>query len=631
MFEAVRSNKRIAQVILACLTIPFAFFGMEAYFRNAPGANEVAKVGGTPISLAEYENFLREQQENIRNARGGQVDRAELESPELRRAILEGLINQKIVARYSADNRLTVTTEELRDAIGRTPAFQENGVFSLELYNRRVGSRMSPQAFESKLAQDLLREQLRGAVSATGLVTDASARHLLAIQLEEREIREMRFPMTSYRDGVKLDDGAVAAYYEANPARFERPARLKADYLVFDEAAVRQQISVSDEEVSAFYGNADNAKRFEMPEERQVRHIQIQVGENASADEVAQAQARIEAIKARLSKNPAQFEAIAKESSQDLGSARRGGDLGFLARTGMLDKTFGDAAFSQAKGEIGSPVRSSFGFHIIQVTGIKPAGKQTLEEARAEIVDELTGQAARRRLAELAEQFSNTVYEQADSLQPAADALKLAIRHTDWIERGAKAFGSYRNEQLIAAVFSDDAVRDHRNTSAIDVGDNTYVSARVTEFEASQRLPLDQVKDQIEQQLRAEAAAKAAAEKGAAALATLEKGEAVSGDWGAPRKLQRMAPTVPIDAMRAVFAAPTVKLPAYVGVSTGDGYTVYRIDAVNRPTLEDNDPRIKEIANELGSMLAGRDFSAFTNELRQRYTVDIKPSKETGE
>ncbi len=628
MFEAVRSNKRIAQVILACLTIPFAFFGMEAYFRNTPGADEVAKVGGVPISMAEFEYVLREQQDNLRNARGGQVDRAMLESPEMRRAVLENLINQKLIARYGTDSHFTVTTEELRDAIGKVPAFQENGVFSLERYNTVVGGRMSPQAFEARLSQDLLGQQLAGAVSTTGLVADASARRLLAAQLEEREVREMRFPTANYRNGVKLDDGAVAAYYEANPVKFERPARLKADYLVFDEAAVRQQVTVSDEEARAFYSS--NEKRFELPEERQARHILIQVSENASADEVAQAQARIEAIQARLRKSPAQFEAIAKESSQDPGSAKRGGDLGFFAR-GAMDKAFEDAAFAQAKGEIGAPVRSSFGFHIIQVTDSKPARKQAFEDARAEIVDELAGQTARRRLAELAEQFSNTVYEQADSLQPAADALKLEIRHTDWIERNAKAFGPYRNEQLVAAVFSDDSVRDRRNTAAIDAGNNTYVAARVTEFEAAQRLPLDQVKDQIEQQLRTEAATKAAADKGAAALAALEKGEAVSGDWGAPRKLQRMAPTVTLDTMRAVFAAPVAKLPAYVGVGAGDGYTVYRIDAVNRPTLADNDPRIKQIADELGRVMAGRDFSAFLGELRQRYKVDVKPQKAAAE
>ncbi len=626
MFDTVRNNKRLAQIILAGIAVPFVFFGMDAFFHSQPGADEVASVGGSPISAAEFSNALREQQDALRNARGGQVDRAMLESPELRRTVLENLVNQRVLLRYAADSHFSVTKEEMQEAIGKIPAFQENGQFSVERYKAVVSARMSVQSFEAGLAQDLRAQQIAAAVSATGFVSDASARRLLAAQLEEREVREMRFPVADYRDGVKPGDGAAAAYYEANTARFERPARLKAEYLVFDEAAARRLIAVSDEEARAFYDNPENAARFEMPEERKARHILILADEKASGDEVAQAKARIEAIGARLRKNPAQFEAIAKESSQDPGSASRGGDLGFFAR-GIMDPAFEDAAFSQPKGEIGAPVRSSFGFHIIQVTGSKAASKQSFENARAEIIDELATQAAKQRFAQMADQFANTVYEQADSLKAAAEAMKLEIRHSDWIERGAKAFGPYRNEQLLGAVFSDDSVRDRRNTAAIDLGNNTLVAARVTEFEAAQRLPLETVKSEIEQQLHAEAAAKAAAEKGAATLAALEKGEAASGEWGASRKLQRMAPTVSIDAMRAVFSAPAAKLPAYVGVSAGDGYTLYRIDAVNRATLAENDPRIKEIANEFGALQADRDFRAFLGDLRERYKVEMSPEK----
>ncbi len=620
MLEAVRRNKRIAQIILAIIIIPFAFFGMDAWFSDAPGGGEVASVGGSKITAIEFDRALREQQDRLREAMGEQFDRSLLESEELRRAVVENLINQRVLALYAAENRLVVAPQQLQETIASLPAFQSDGEFSMELYDRVLRSQgMSPAMFEARLAQDLRIQQLAQAVGESAFVAKASARRFLAAQLEEREVRELRFAPAELMGEVKLAEDAAQRYYEANPERFERPARVRAQYVVFDENALLGQVEVSEEEARRFY--EANPDRFGTPEERRARHILIPAGD--SAEEEARAKEKAAELAAALRADPSRFEALAKAESKDPGSAERGGDLGFFGRGAMV-KAFEDAAFSLEKGQVSDPVRSEFGFHVIQVTEVRPASVRPFEAVRDEIVEELKRQEAGRRFAELADQFSNTVYEQADSLQPAAELLKLEVKETDWIERGSEAIGPFQSEKLVSALFSDDAVKHGRNVEAVEVERGTLVSARVLEHEPAQRLPFDTVRPIIEEQLRAEEAARLARERGEAALAALGRGESVDGEWSAVRKVQRGNPSLPPAAMDAVFGASAAKLPAYAGASMpGAGYSVFRIDAVNRPELAADDPRVKAITEQYEGLLAERDFNAFLTALRDRYEVQI--------
>lgn len=624
MFEAVRNNKRIAQVILAILVIPFAFFGMDAYFSESASTTEVAQVGGTTISAYDFDQALREQQDRLRANAGGQVDRALLESAELRRVVLENLINQRVLALYAADNRLVVTPQQLQDTIAGVPAFQEDGRFSLQRYENLVRAQgMNPATFEARLAQDVRVQQIVAAVGDAGFVPETSARRFLDAQLEERRIRELRFAADRLGADATVSDEQIAAYYEANPARFERPARLQAEYLVFDRASIEQKVAISDEAVRAFYDG--NSQRFGVAEERQARHILLTLADNAEQGEVDRVMNEAKAVVDALRQDPGKFADVAREKSQDPGSASRGGDLGFFGR-GMMVGAFEDAVFALEKGRISDPVRSEFGVHIIEVTDIKPPSIKSLEAVRDEIVAELRAQEAGRRFAELAEQFANTVYEQPDSLAPAAEAIGLEVRASDWISRES-APEPFNNERLLNAVFGDEAAQNGRNTEAIEIGNGTLVSARVKTFEAAKRLPLDEVRSRIVDELRREQGRKKALEQGEAALAALGKGESVAASWSEERVLQRGAPGLPAAAMQAVFSAPAEPLPAHAGVHMPEGdYVIYRIEAVQRPQVGAEDPRIAAVASQYAQLLAGRDFGAFISDLRQRYEVKVQAS-----
>lgn len=624
MFEAVRNNKRIAQIILAILIVPFAFFGMDAYFSDSATGNEVAKVGGSAISAYDFDQALREQQDRLRANAGGQVDRALLESAELRRVVLDNLINQRVLALYAAENRLVVTPQQLQETIAAVPAFQEEGSFSLQRYENLVRAQgMTPATFEARLAQDVRVQQIVAAVGDGGFVPQASARRFLDAQLEERRIRELRFAAERLGADTTVTDEQVAAYYEANPARFERPARLQAEYVVFDRAAIEQRVEIADEAVRAFYDG--NPQRFGVPEERQARHILLSLPADAAQAEVDKVMGEAKAMVDTLRQDPGKFADLAREKSQDPGSAGNGGDLGFFGR-GMMVGAFEDAVFALDKGTIGEPVRSEFGVHIIQVTDIKPSSTRALDEVRSEIVAELRAQEAGRRFAELAEQFANTVYEQPDSLAPAAEAIGLEVRTSDWISRES-APEPFNNERLLNALLGEEATQKGRNTEAIEIGNGTLVSARVKNFEAAQRLPLDEVRSRIVDELRREEGRRKAREQGEATLAALGKGESAKGQWGEERTLQRGAPGLPAAAMQAVFSAPAEPLPAHVGAQLPEGdYVIYRIEAVQRPEIAAEDPRIAAVAAQYGQLLAGRDFGAFLTELRQRYEVQVNAS-----
>lgn len=623
MFEAVRNNKRIAQVILAILIVPFAFFGMDAYFSDGPGRNEVATVGKTAIGVNEFEQALREQQDRLRSSMDGQVDRALLESEALRRSVLDNLVNRRVLALYAQENRFAVTAQELQQTIAAVPNFQDGGQFSLQRYENLLRAQgMSPAMFEARLAQDIQVQQIALPVGEAAFAASASAQRFMAAQMEERVVRELRFAAGTFAAEAKASDADIAAYYEANPAQFERPARLQAEYVVFDRSAAETGIEVDDDEIRAFYeGNPD---RFGVPEERRARHILLALEADADAATADSVMAEAGALADELRADPSRFAELARARSRDPGSAANGGDLGFFARGAMVG-AFEDAAFALAKDEISAPVRSDFGVHVIQVTDVKPAATRSLAEAREEIAAELRAQEGSRRHAEMAEQFANTVYEQADSLAPVAEALHLEVHETGWIEREGGMVGPYSSEALLAALFSDDAVRNRRNTEAVEVAQGTLAAARVKAFEAAQRLPLDQVRERIGAQLRADAGARAAAERGAAVLAELAEGKEAAAQWGEARTLQRAAPALPAEAMQAVFSAPTARLPEHVGVREANGdYVLYRIDAVQRAQIAADDPRMAAVRAQYAQLLAERDFGAFVSELRRRYKVELK-------
>lgn len=623
MFDSVRNNKVAVQIVLGLISLTFAFFGIEAYMRSPGAAQEVAKVGSSKISQSEFQQAMREQQDRMREALGGQFDPKMLDNADARRAVLDSLISQRILGLEAASARLGVSDEQLRDFIASAPSLQEKGLFSQAKYDALVRSRgMSREGFEYTLRQDLVQQQLVGAINESGYASKALAERWVALQSEEREFSEAQFKPEQYLAQVKLATDAVQKYYDANKSQFETPEQVKAEYVTLSPDVLMQQVTVTDDEIKAWFDS--HTDRFQQAEERRASHILIPVPKDAPEAQQKTAHETAEDLLKKVRASPGDFANLAKENSKDPGSAQNGGDLGFFARGAMV-KPFEDAAFKLKPNEISDVVQSDFGYHIIKLTEIKPAKGKSLDEVRGEITDELKRNAAGRKYAEAAEQFSNMVYEQSDSLKPVVEKFKLAAQTTDWIGKTGQGAGKLSNPKLLGALFGDDAIKNKRNTEAVEIAKSTLVSARVIEHKPAALRPLEEVRADIEKRLTREEAGKLATQDAAAKLEKLKSGEALDIVWGASRKSTRNGmPGMTPDALRALFKPSADKLPAYASVETPPvGSAIFKITAVNKSPVKPDDPRLKAAQSQLAQLASGEELNAYLAALRSRYKVNI--------
>ena len=624
MFDAVRNNKRIVQIFLSLITLPFAFWGVDSFVRNSGAGADVASVGDTKITVQQYEQALRERQDQMRQSLAAAFKPEMMNTPEVRLSVLNAIIDQRLLLLESEKNRLMTSDNALRDVISTIPSLQENGQFSMARYEAALRSQgMSQPQFEARLRQDLTLQQLIGAVGDTAFVSDAQAGSMLRMQSEERQYSEIRIAPEQFADKVKIDQAAVQKFYDENKSVFEVPEQVKAEFVVLSLDSLLAQVTVSEAEVKAWYET--HKDRFQQAEERRASHILI-----TTETDAGKAKAKAEEVLKEVQKSPAQFAELAKKYSQDPGSAQKGGDLGFFGR-GMMVKPFEDIVFSLKDGDLSGVVQSDFGYHIIKLTGIKAGKQRAISEVRPEIEGELKRQTASRKFAEAAEAFTNTVYEQSDSLQPVSEKFKLRIEQTGWLpktpdQRMLAALGPLANPKLMTALFSEDSIKNKRNTEAVEVAQNTLLAARVVEHIPAATKPFDTVKADIEKMLKAQDAAAQAKASGEARLADLKKGDADKATWSAPKSVSRLqARQLPPATVQAIFKADVQKLPAYAGASVGGSYMLYKVLKVTQPEKID-EARRKGLQNEYASIIAQEDLSAYLSSMRSRYKIVINKS-----
>jgi peptidyl-prolyl cis-trans isomerase D len=611
MFDFVQKHKRWLQVFLGLIAITFATWGIESYTRFAGGRDTVASVNGSDISAREFDAQLRAQQEQLRRMFGGRIDPAAFDNPEGRRAVLDQMVAERLVAVESAKRNLAIDNQRLMELIVAVPDFQEGGKFSPEAFERIARSQnppLSTRQFEERLRQSISFQQLAGSVADTTIVPRAVAARLAAIEGQQREVAEARIPARQYLAQVKLDDAKIKEYYDANPAEFRTPERVRAEYVVLSAQNLAKQEAVSEDEVKKAY--EDRAAAFRTDEQRRASHILVKAKEEADQ------------LVAELKKNPGAFAELAKKQSQDPGSAEKGGDLGWFGRSAMV-KPFEDAAFSMKQGEL-QVVQSDFGFHVIRLTGIQGGKTKPLEEVRKELTADLTRQKAVRKYGEAAEAFDNLVYEQSESLKPVAERFKLQIQTTGWIAKApGQELGALDNPKLLAALFSQDAIAGKRNTDAVEVAPSTRVAARVIEHQPAAQRKYEEVKDQIGELLRRREALRLAEQDGAAKLEQLKKGENPALTWSAPRMVSRRAAQgLQGEVLRKVVAADAAKLPAYVGMAIPEtGYLIVRITKVAEgepPAAGD-----KQFEARATGMQGAADYEAYVASLKGRASISI--------
>jgi peptidyl-prolyl cis-trans isomerase D len=624
MLEFIRERAQgwLAKLILALVTIPFALWGVDSYLRHSGAGDNIATVDGHGITSQEFARSLREQQDVLRKRLGASFDPALLETVDAKHAVLENLINQRLLADEAGRQGLLVSDARLAGIIAQVPAFQEDGKFSAERYEAMLRSQnMTPAIFEARVRREMSSQQLLNAISSNVLVSHAVTDRLISIAEQQREVSQAVIATEQFMGQVKIDQAAVKAYYDAHLKEFAVPEQVRLQYVVLSQDALVPQMQASEEEIAQYY--AEHKNQYIEPEERKASHILITLAPNASQADVAAARSKANDILKQAIQNPASFGELAKKYSQDPGSAAHGGDLGFFARGAMV-KDFDDTVFQMKDGEIRGPVRSEFGFHIIKLTGIKPGKTVPLSQVHDEIALAVEKRKAARKYIDAAETFSNMVYEQSNSLKPVAEALKLSIQTSPWVNRQGGVEGVAGNPKLLKAVFSDDILKNGRNTEAVEVAPNTLVSARLIEHKPATTKPYAEVAAAISQKLQRDAAAKLAVQKGQELLAELKQGKTPSVAWAAAQTITRQhAQGMSGEVISQAYKADVNKLPAFTGIETPQGYTLLRISRVIDATGVD-DAKRRAYQQELAKLAGNEVTTAYLASLRADASIKIK-------
>lgn len=626
MFEFVRAHTRLFQFILLLLILPsFAFIGMEGYTSMMGGANAgVASVDGRKITQAEWEAAQREQADRIRNQNPG-VDAKLLDTPQVKHQALEGLVTERTLQAAALHQHFTPSAESVAARFWNDPQFaflrNPDGTVNKALL---AAQGMTPSIFLERLRQDYAVRQVTTPVE-TSVATGVSAPKLaFDALLQQREVQLQRFDVKDFAAKINPSDADIEAFYKdaGNAAKFQLPESAQIQFVVLDLEALKKDVSFTEEDLRKYY--EENASRYGVPEERRASHILIKAERSAPAEERAKAKAKAEGLLAEVRKNPAAFAELAKKNSQDEGSAVNGGDLDFFGRGAMV-KEFDAAVYAMKPGEISNLVETDFGFHIIQLTGTRGGEKKPFEAVRGEVEAEVRKQLAQRRYAEAAEQFGNLAYEQSDSLQPLADKLKLQIQTATVLRQPQPgAAGPLASAKLLDAVFGADALRNKRNTEAVQTGPSQLVSARIVQHNPARIPPLADVKDKVREQLVQKLATAEAKKAGEARLAALKANAADTAGLAGAVTVSRAKPQGLTRAqLEAVLGADAAKLPAAVGVAADDGsYVVVRINQ-----LQPRDAAViddKRAAQQYAAAWARAEGQAYLAALKSQYKAVVK-------
>jgi len=608
---------------LFVLIIPsFVLFGVDRYQGDQKG-EKVARVDGHDITRPEWDQQHRNEVDRIRRQMPN-IEAATLDSDAARYATLERMVRDRVLAAAAAKSNMTVSEDRLSRLFAEDTSLASfrtaDGKFDRERFMMATGR--TPEQYEAAVRSDLATQQVLLGVSGTAFATPAQAQATLNAFYDRREVQMVRFNPADFKSKVTPSDADIEAYYKEHASQFQAPEQADVEYLVLDLDAAKKNISVSDADLKSYY--EQNGARFGTPEERRASHILITAPASASKSDRDAARAKAEQLMAEVKKTPASFADVARKNSQDPGSAEKGGDLDFVARGAMV-KPFEDAMFALKKGEISNVVESEFGYHVIMLKDIKPAVLQPFEQVRATIENEVRGQQATQEFAKAAEAFTDAVYQQPDSLQPAADKLKLTIRKASNVARtpAAGVTGPLASANFLGALFAPESLSRKHNTEAIEIGPNQLASGRVVQYSPARAVPLAEVKSTVRAQLVDQRAAALAKAEGEAKLAAWQA-NAAGATFGAPVTLSRLdAQSQSLPVIEAALRADATRLPALVGVDLGkEGYAVVKVVKLvprTAPTAE----AAKQENEQFVQVITAAENLAYYNLLKERFKAEI--------
>jgi len=634
MLQEIRERAQgwIAWAIVILITIPFALWGIQSYL-GVGGETVVAKVDGTKITEQQFNRNVQRTRMQLRDRLGAAYDPEVFGGPQLREQVLNGMIRDAVLLDASLAMGLRVSDQAVQASILAEPAFQVDGRFDNDTYNRVLRLQgLTPAAYEDQLRQRLLTSQLGRAVAATAFATPSMVDESTRLLRQQRDLTYLQLPQEDFLPETPPTDEQIQAYYDAHQSEFATPEQVRVSYLLLDA----KQLAGPGEAVDDDSLRAEYEKRideFTEPEQREIRHILLTVpadADDAQADAVKQ---RIIALRERIL-NGEDFADVAKEASEDPGSADAGGDLGLVPR-GMMDPAFEQAAFSLPENTVSEPVRSRFGYHLIEVTDIQGGETKPFEEVRDQLASEAAAGESEGIFFDVAEQLANLTYESPDSLVPAAEALDLKVQTSDWFGREGGE-GIFASPKVTAAAFSEDVLEMGNNSELIEPDPEALraIVLRVDEHRPASVQPLEEVRDDIVARLQEQLAADAALTAAESMVQRLQAGAAL-GEVAEPYAPQsaglvgRAAPAVPAPVLDLGFTMPRPAdgEAAYAAAKDDAGgavVVVLKQVVDGKPSEQDAAARDAE-SRVLASALGRADYDRLLDDLEARARIERSP------
>ncbi|WP_324036743.1 peptidylprolyl isomerase [Aeromonas caviae] len=625
---------KVAKVILGLIILSFALAGVGSYL-NGPARTAPATVNGNDISAPALENAYRNERARMESQMGEAFNQLAANPDymkQFRRGVLDRLIDQALIDDKARSLGLRVSDEQIKQAIVAMPEFTENGKFSNDRYLqliRRAG--MTPEMFRDSLRQDMVRQQLMGAVLGSEFALKGEAEQLDRLYNQTRDLRLIRLAASAYVDGIEVSDAEVEQFYKANSARFMNDETVKVDYLLLDAANLGKNIKVTEQDAQDYYDQHQDL--FQRPERRQAAHILIPFGKDEKA-----AEQKAEAVLAKA-KAGDDFAALAKADSSDTFSAKKGGELDWFEK-GVMDPAFEKAAFALAKaGDLSAVVKSPFGFHIIKLLAVEPAKTKPFVDVMSDTIARLQSEKAKEQFFAEQQKMADSSFENPDSLDLTAEAMGLQVQSTGYFSQ-ADAPAPLNDPKVLSVAFSEQLRDDNTNSDVIELADGKALVLHIMGHQPKAAKPLAEVKEQVITVIKHDKASEVARGKAQGLLDKLKAGENVQADLtalglkvdthtGVSRFAQEMDQNLVTQAFR--MPHPTDGKPSVELVTEAIGdRVVVALDKVN--VIKEPSQMVSLLQGQLGQGKAQADYKSLIDELRKaakiEYFTDVEATVE---
>lgn len=622
-----QTERPIFKVLVAAIIVTLAIFGFGALNLFINTDPTVASVNGDDISQSTLMQEAERERRRLAMQLGENFNPDMVDPARMQSMALDQLISRTLLEQEADNLGLGASSQQINEIIVSNPNFQVDGKFEENTY-RRVVQMMgyTPQTFMRLMGELLKLDQLRNGVVQTAFVTDTDVRRSAQLLNQRRDLAYLEFDVEDAAQGIEVSDDDVELRYHENELDYMSDESVDVAYveLTVSDLMNDPSISVSEEDLAAAY-EAD--KKAHPPEEkRDASHILLEVNDQRSAEA---AETEIKAIRDRIEAGES-FSDLAREYSEDPGSADKGGELGLVGK-GVFVPEFEDALWSLSEGEVSQPVRTQFGYHLILLNSVVEEKYPPFEQVRADIERRIRREQAEALFRERTRELDNLAFEQPQSLEGLADSMGLEIKTADGVTRDAGT-GIFGNVALREAVFTDDVLERGYNTPAVDYVDDRAVVARVVAHHEPALRPLEEVADTIREAIVDERARVQVQEAAAQALARIEAGESVSDvasdsglEWQTVELARRNQPGVPREVLDTAFAMMRPpedgKRAGQTSDATGDRYviTVTRVQDGDVATMTENE--IAQVRNLLAQREPAVDFEAFYNTLKDQASI----------